>query len=348
MEEPVGQPALKPGSPACAAGIPAVAWCGLLLYGVLFVCAALFRLRGMQIACLPGVGVQALVLVLAGRRQYLGAGLLFSLQSGVYALLGPVLGVGGSAGAFVLPALMLQMLPYGSRALRRLVAAFLTAGLGVCLTVSFLSGPPAVGGRGMMVFGSLFLAFHITAACLVSFFGMRAAPASGGRGCTVDQLRYEAYRDALTGLYNRRYCEMALRRLRTWPGEGTWCVAMMDVDDFKAINDRYGHPVGDSVLRRMAGVISRTLRVQDYVFRWGGEEFLFLLRDVDPEQAGHILERIRCGLEQCPVRARGETVAVTVTIGAALLDVHDIQGSVDRCDRKMYEGKRQGKNVVMV
>lgn len=160
--------------------------------------------------------------------------------------------------------------------------------------------------------------------------------------------RNEANTDLLTGLFNRRYADTFFSMLSAGQLEQVWCVAMLDIDDFKLLNDTHGHQAGDSVLKFVSDYIKSTLRKSDLVFRWGGEELLILLKDVDIAIAFRILDRIRGNIELESIKAHDSTLKVTVTIGVCPLDIHHIERSIDTCDRLMYKGKTSGKNVVVM
>ena len=163
----------------------------------------------------------------------------------------------------------------------------------------------------------------------------------------VTELEGQAYTDQLTGLYNRHYIERFLDEIRRDINNQKWCVAMLDIDDFKRINDGYGHAVGDIVLQNLADTLKRSLRRTDIVFRWGGEEFLLLLNDVDIDTAVLILEKLRSNIQENVINADSRSFSITATIGVAKLDINDVTDSINSCDRKMYTGKTKGKNIVI-
>lgn len=123
---------------------------------------------------------------------------------------------------------------------------------------------------------------------------------------------------------------------------------MIDIDDFKKVNDTYGHDCGDEVLKYVAGTVSTGVRKNDSVFRWGGEEILVLL-NTDEAQAVNTAERIRRDIERNVVNYRDEVVVqITVTIGVSAYEGgKSIQGMMDDADAKLYYGKRHGKNQVV-
>ena len=166
----------------------------------------------------------------------------------------------------------------------------------------------------------------------------------------MEELEKYVNYDTLTHLLTRRsmgnYLQAAHEHAET--GKTTFCLMLMDIDDFKKVNDTYGHDCGDEVLRYVAGVVSTGVRKNDHVFRWGGEEILVLL-NADEAKAVAAAERIRHDIEKDVVNYRDEvSVHVTVTIGiSAYRGGTSIQDMMDDADAKLYYGKRHGKNQVV-
>ena len=164
---------------------------------------------------------------------------------------------------------------------------------------------------------------------------------------TVEEL---AITDDLTGLYVRRYFfERLNEELNRSMRRGyKFAYLMMDIDDFKNCNDRYGHLVGDVILKGTAHLIRESTREIDLVARYGGEEFSCLLPETDREGARRVAERIRKGIEENVFRAYDEKLKVTISTGIAVYpeDADNPRGLVEKADRAMYEAKRLGKNIV--
>jgi diguanylate cyclase (GGDEF)-like protein len=160
----------------------------------------------------------------------------------------------------------------------------------------------------------------------------------------------QALVDNLTGLANRRSCEDALNaELARAERFGTpLTVVFADLDEFKAVNDRHGHPCGDLVLRAFADVLRETVREADVAGRWGGEEFLLLLPGTELDGGVQLAERVRAGIEERTVRGTdGTRVSVTCSFGAASYPA--AEGAEDllaAADDALYEAKRGGKNRV--
>jgi diguanylate cyclase len=162
------------------------------------------------------------------------------------------------------------------------------------------------------------------------------------------KLREQADRDPLTGLFNRRYLEPALERelVRCKRASLPLTVMIVDVDHFKRINDHYGHPAGDAVLRALADLLQSTVRASDVACRFGGEEFLLLLPEMPAEAAVGCAERLRARWETSPIRAGKHTIASTLSIGFATYPgrADTPESLVKAADLALYDAKRSGRN----
>ncbi len=161
----------------------------------------------------------------------------------------------------------------------------------------------------------------------------------------------QALMDQLTGLANRRHCEesLASELMRAERFGGSVAFALGDLDDFKSVNDRYGHPVGDSVLVEFAETLREVVREIDLPSRWGGEEFGIVLPGTDLEGAAHLAERARTAFEERTILAPdGTRIHVTVSFGvAAFPESAGSDNIVAAADGALYEAKRAGKNQVV-
>ena len=166
---------------------------------------------------------------------------------------------------------------------------------------------------------------------------------------TQDDLRAQATHDPLTGVVNRRYLEELARKEvdRAQRHHRPLAVAMLDADHFKRINDSYGHHAGDEVLRAIADRCRRTLRTNDVLGRYGGEEFVVLFPETNLAEAGIVAERLRAAIADEPVIVGESTLPVTVSLGvAALTPEMDLQRLLQTADGAMYAAKQAGRNLV--
>jgi diguanylate cyclase (GGDEF)-like protein/PAS domain S-box-containing protein len=164
------------------------------------------------------------------------------------------------------------------------------------------------------------------------------------------QLEKMAMNDRLTGVANRRYCETYLKaRLEefkrfNWP----LGIIFFDIDDFKSLNDRHSHRVGDRALKTVARTLQNNIRSIDQVGRWGGEEFLVILRSIDKKNLWQIAEKLRMLVERSVFGEKDVPIRVTLSGGVTLAVPGDTSATlVERADLLMYEGKKAGKNRVV-
>ncbi|WP_370869473.1 histidine kinase N-terminal 7TM domain-containing protein [Pseudomonas sp.] len=167
-----------------------------------------------------------------------------------------------------------------------------------------------------------------------------------------EQLREQALRDPLTGLYNRRYLDEFFNReqARAERERTSVALALVDLDHFKLLNDEHGHLEGDDVLKGVAQHLLSSLRASDAVFRIGGEEFLLVLPGVDVQEARQRLESICQGLASRPLPTRSGVRAVTLSAGLAMWPAqgHALDELLHAADVALYEAKRAGRNRVQV
>ena len=167
-----------------------------------------------------------------------------------------------------------------------------------------------------------------------------------------EALRNQSIRDPLTGLFNRRYLEETLDRevRRATRSEQPLGLLMLDLDHFKKFNDTHGHEAGDSVLRETATFLAASVRAEDIVCRFGGEEFLIILPTADRAAAHGRAEKICANLRLLEVVHQGQHVGtVTVSVGVAALPEHGVtpQRLLEAADAALYRAKREGRDRVM-
>jgi diguanylate cyclase len=160
----------------------------------------------------------------------------------------------------------------------------------------------------------------------------------------------EANLDPLTDLFNRRSLERALEEFFTLCKQSkmSFSLVLIDLDDFKYVNDNYGHHVGDLVLAKVAKVLRTNMRAKDIVGRWGGDEFIAIMPNTDLENAKKVLERIKSQLEKMEILAEGRRFKVSISAGVVQCG-KNFQSWLDmikEADRLMYEDKNKKKKAL--
>jgi diguanylate cyclase (GGDEF)-like protein/PAS domain S-box-containing protein len=166
---------------------------------------------------------------------------------------------------------------------------------------------------------------------------------------TAEQLVFLAERDALTGLYNRHRFQQELNRtMMECERKKSLCAVMFfDLDEFKSVNDTYGHRAGDALLIRVAGEISALVRKNEVLARLGGDEFAILLPAVSDDEAERLAERVVRAVAQIPFQFEGQTLRLTTSLGIAYFPTQaaDSDELVAKADIAMYQAKQAGKNA---
>lgn len=157
--------------------------------------------------------------------------------------------------------------------------------------------------------------------------------------------------DELTQLLNRRaakeYFVQKLSEIKRYGGQ--FGLMILDIDNFKRINDTFGHDVGDRVLMEIAAILRRSMRSSDLVARWGGEEIVIMMPSADSSTVRETAEKIRKIIASQPMQVCSEPLSISVSIGATVVTASDTQESaLKRADDALYEAKRSGKNRVIV
>jgi diguanylate cyclase (GGDEF)-like protein len=163
-------------------------------------------------------------------------------------------------------------------------------------------------------------------------------------------LLHDSQRDELTGLLNRKTFDDKVMQIvasqssdqKAKEGPGGYCLAVLDIDHFKQVNDKFGHLYGDEVLLLFARAMVEAFRGADLLFRTGGEEFVVVLKDVDLSRALTVLERFRKTIENNNIPQVG---IITTSIGASMICANDLPATlIDRADRALYYAKNNGRN----
>jgi len=157
-------------------------------------------------------------------------------------------------------------------------------------------------------------------------------------------------RDELTQIGNRRLAELTIKKYieNIKLLGGVYGILFIDIDYFKQINDQFGHDKGDEILKLVAVTLKTGLREDDFVARWGGEEFIVVLENIKPEFVESVAEKLRMLVEKSAVRNGPEEISVTISIGATITRKNDtVESLLQRADALMYKSKDGGRNQVV-
>lgn len=168
------------------------------------------------------------------------------------------------------------------------------------------------------------------------------------------KLKVLSVQDSLSGLYNHRhFCKEITRffdnytRKKVKDPDKDFAMILFDIDNFKHINDTYGHPAGDRVIKHIAKMIKKNTRSSDQCFRYGGDEFAVLLPEITMDHAKKVAEKIRQIIEKTTIKVDDLIIQVTVSMGVATFDRKESANNiVEKADRNLYLSKKQGKNRV--
>ena len=169
-----------------------------------------------------------------------------------------------------------------------------------------------------------------------------------------DELADISHRDPLTNLYNRRYFSDQINKVKTFAKRNGYplSIILLDIDNFKIINDTYGHIVGDDVIIKVARSLEEELRNSDIVARFGGEEFVILLQNSDSATSFKVAEKIRHRLADLTIKSKLDSFNFTTSFGLAQfnekLDNDDIKKTIERADIALYQSKNAGKNQTTI
>lgn len=166
----------------------------------------------------------------------------------------------------------------------------------------------------------------------------------------IEALKKSAIEDYLTGLYNRRYFfsigEKLFQNARRNNLQLT--TAMFDIDHFKKVNDRFGHGIGDMVIKNVADILTRGFRASDVICRFGGEEFCLLAANMRSQETFYHFEQIRKTIEEQSFDAGTATVKFTISIGVTTKIAETLNATINRADELLYQAKEDGRNRVVM
>lgn len=160
-------------------------------------------------------------------------------------------------------------------------------------------------------------------------------------------------KDGLTGVFNRRYFDIHIEQMAKKANETgrSFCLLMLDTDHFKQVNDTYGHPAGDAVLKKLASTLKSSFRVTDLIARYGGEEFAIILREVNAETGKILAEKIRATIESLNFEVPGSSkhLKKTASIGVSAFILGETTAElISRTDKALYEAKEIGRNKIVL
>lgn len=161
----------------------------------------------------------------------------------------------------------------------------------------------------------------------------------------VSNLEKKVNTDFLTGLWNRRYMEILFEKEKTFKNS---YIVMADIDYFKKVNDNYGHVAGDYILKEISSLLESHFRDSDYISRWGGEEFLLFIKDIEFESLASKLEDLRKKINSKKFIYEDNTIKISMTFGVSAIDNNfNIKKIIEEADIALYNGKNNGRNRIV-
>ncbi len=296
--------------------------------------------------------IYAFSIYLSRIKKYKFAVTLISLEVTAYASLNAFLtGISTYAiGYYILVIILQLIIPYKSRKMPLVMIAIVLVTGTVGILHSMTASPTIIFEKSFhdtLTLSNIYLLFTGTVVQLIIGNVIRRIIAENNK-IKIEILYEQANTDHLTGLLNRRSAEIIFDDIMQNDEKTPYCIAMLDIDDFKKVNDTLGHAVGDEVLVFLANLLKSNLRRSDLIFRWGGEEFLIVLKNTELTFAQMILDKLRKKIKQSVIETSSTSIYVTVTIGVTMLSDGDtVNGSIEQADRNMYLGKKNGKNTVV-
>lgn len=163
-----------------------------------------------------------------------------------------------------------------------------------------------------------------------------------------EMLETESATDPLTGLYNRRHLKEEIKKelARSERSGVMFCILLLDIDHFKRINDKYGHIIGDDVLKELSAILRNSVRLSDKVFRYGGEEFIVLLPETLAADARILGERIREKVENFSFSSIGKKISISGGIAQSSID-SSLELLIQKADKRLYYAKENGRNRIV-
>ncbi|MDO9235318.1 MAG: GGDEF domain-containing protein [Aquabacterium sp.] len=274
-----------------------------------------------------------------------------TIIAGAYAVTGPVHGSTLMLLALVLVFGIFNMKPKGAK----IAGGYTVVLMGITIAIKTQTDPlnyPLKLEIAHFVLTAAIVPTISSLAAQLSSLRMKLQAQKDELANALVRIQILATRDELTGLLNRRHMLEVMKqhskRLER-SGHHPFCLALLDIDHFKRVNDTHGHGVGDEVLRNFARIVQSGLRDTDVLARWGGEEFLVLLNDTAPELANLGLERARQLLDEATLVPALPTLKPTFSAGlTAYNDLEALDVAIERADRALYKAKDGGRNCTVI
>lgn len=322
----------------------------LLIHLYLLLLHVIFRVTVVVYFNIFSIMVYLLTFIMVKKRRYLLSGLAICFEVLFYTTCINILcGIENySAVYYVLIIGFCGIVPFGSQRVTYFIRAACAIAAGISIYFHLMLDPVIPLDRNLCILLLVSNTYIMIFGVMIEFYIVSLARKiiAGLNENMIKELSSQVYIEPLTGLYNRRYAERYFKALSEQSGHV--CVAMLDIDDFKQINDTLGHSCGDEVLVYLASFLGKRIRKVDEAFRWGGEEFLLVLNDIRLSEAYYVLDKLRRQLDEMTVPTKQGDIHITVTIGVAKLDRFDVEGSLELSDKNLYDGKRKGKNIVII
>jgi len=246
---------------------------------------------------------------------------------------------------YAYPPIILSL--FGSRKASFITVLFFSISFYIIETENF----PFKTSSYSSAFMSRFISTNIVLYLLMLFYEIERHKSVNSLKELTIKYRELAQRDTLTQLLNRRGIEPLIESQFNIAKRGghNFSIIIADLDHFKRINDSCGHAVGDTVLVEVADIINTALREQDFVSRWGGEEFLILLPETDCNGAKKVCENLREKVQEHQYNSDNENLGITISLGAACFsDNTTVEEIIRKADLKLYEAKESGRNCFVV
>lgn len=255
----------------------------------------------------------------------------------------------GQLGIFLMSTVvMLQAQLFGHNGISRVMMAMMAV---LFLVTMPLGYPHLVGFQPVATKGLILLLVLLPFVCTLTYYGGIVSTLVRSTTHKVNKLQSLAATDGLTGLINRRQfnhqLDAEIARARRY--KKPLSLALFDIDDFKKVNDFYGHTTGDRILKELGALLAVNVREADIPARYGGEEFALILPETGQIDAHDLLERLRAMVERTVFCLPDNPMTITISVGVAQLDPESAKAFelIERADAALYEAKKQGKNQVI-